>query len=110
MVEHMPQINDRFAEPIFGRTLSLKIGVHRGEVISGNIGSERKMEYGVVGDTVNTASRIRDVARNQGHDILISGAVKYWLEDDAYPCEELGEVALRGLEQPIGLHRILTHG
>ncbi len=106
MVAAMRALNERSSRPLFGRDLTLRVGVHRGEVISGNVGSARKMEYGVVGDTVNTASRIRDVADATRSDIVISSAVKRWLVDESRGCEDLGEVVLRGIDEPIGLHRV----
>jgi class 3 adenylate cyclase len=50
----------------------LGVGLHSGEAIVGNIGSERVMDYTVVGDTVNVAKRLQEVA--DGGQILLSEA------------------------------------
>ncbi len=54
------------------RGLSLSVGLHSGEAIVGNIGSERVMDYTVVGDTVNVAKRLEELA--DGSQILLSEA------------------------------------
>jgi adenylate cyclase len=101
MLTAMDRINARTSWP-----LRIGIGIHFGEVVAGNIGSPRRKEYTVIGDTVNFASRLEALNKEFGSQLLISASVREALGDDGGDAVALGEVAVRGYERPVAVFQL----
>jgi adenylate cyclase len=90
--------------------LELGAGVHTGDVLAGAVGGDHRLEFTVIGDVVNTASRIEQATRWHATRLLISADAAGALADRALAArfESLGAVEIRGRKAPVELYRLVT--
>ena len=102
MQRHLAQMQAAGRTPIQG----MRIGINTGEAIVGNIGSDRRMDFTVVGDVVNVAARLQELAKELEADTLISEATFQELEGKFNLVPEQA-VVLRGRKEPTAIYRLL---
>ena len=85
--------------------LKIGIGIHSGLVLAGNIGTPHKIEYTVIGDPVNVAQRLDEVAGEKGIPLVCSGATLGPYKQ-RYAHEALGLIGVRGRVDPIDIYSL----
>lgn len=116
--EHLPDHADRgvaaaleiaaVVRRAYGGRLRIGIGVNSGQVVAGTIGGGGRVEFTVIGDTVNTAARVEALTRETDDTILITEATRALLQRDHGGFAERGTVALRGRSEPVRVHVALA--
>lgn len=99
-LEQLNDIRQQRGEPV----IWMGMGLHYGEAISGTIGSEERMEYTVIGNTINTASRIEASTKAFGTDLLISEEVQE--QFGGFLFEEAGQVEVKGRSHSLKLFKV----
>ncbi len=85
--------------------INIGMGLHAGDAISGTIGSDERMEYTVIGNTVNTGSRIEASTKAFGTDLLISDTVFQKVGED-FKVEYAGAAEVKGRSEPLKLYKV----
>ena len=111
MLELVPQLRTELPELLGVRNLptafDLRIGIATGDVLVGSIGSEWMMNYTVMGDTVNLASRLEGANKEYGGRILVSEATLA-AASDAVEAREIDRVAVLGQNRPQAVFEIMA--
>jgi adenylate cyclase len=96
------------SDPAVGQQLAFGLGLHLGEVIFGNVGTEERLAFGLVGGVVNEVARIESLTKSIGRPVLLTDPVALGLHGDAERCARAGLTdcglqPLRGVATPVRL-------
>jgi len=102
----LPRFNAWLREEGLSEGVRMGIGLNSGHVMSGHVGSERRVEYAAVGDTTNTASRIESLTKGTPHQLFLSESTKEALQSPPDDLVEVGETEIRGRQGVVKLWSI----
>lgn len=105
-MDALQKLNTSFAEQGLP-PVSIRIGIHTGDAIAGNLGSDRLFDYTVVGDTVNLASRLESVNKVFGTKIIISGETFAGTEG-LFLSRELGRIEVKGKSSAVTIFELVS--
>jgi adenylate cyclase len=99
----LPAFNAWLADNGFEKQFRMGIGINSGPVMSGNVGSSRRLEYTALGDTTNTAARLEAMTKDTAHQVLISDATRQRLRVERSDLVREGEAPVRGRAEAVEL-------
>lgn len=102
--EMMKSLVAMMKETDSGKRFTIRIGINTGRVVAGNIGSPKRMDYTVVGDAVNVASRLQSIA--EPNQILI-GEETYHRVKHKFPIRSVGLTKVKGRAAEVMVHEVL---
>ncbi len=86
--------------------IHIRIGINSGEVIAGNMGSEDRFDYTIMGDNVNLASRLESINKQYGTEIIIS-EYTYESVKEQLICRELDQIRVKGKDKPVRIYELI---
>jgi len=89
-----------------GKPFNTRIGINSGSVVGGLVGSGDRVGYTVHGDNVNLTARLEQLNKDYGTRIIISEQTRVLIEPGEYEFRALGEVSVRGRQQPVRIYTI----
>jgi adenylate cyclase len=102
----LPKFNAFLREQELSDGFKMGIGLNTGMVVSGNVGSERRMEYTAIGDTTNTASRLQGMTKGQSHLLFFADTTRERLQQELDDIVFIDEFEVRGRQQPVKIWSI----
>ena len=107
-IEALEELNVTLKEKSYPE-IKIGIGLHTGSAIAGEMGSEGRSDYTVIGDAINLGSRIEGLCKPYGAKILISEATKKQLTK-TYQIREVDKVAVKGKDEAVMIYEVLGFG
>jgi adenylate cyclase len=97
----LPAVNQWMREREVGAEFQIGIGLNSGPVMAGNLGSQKRLEYTTIGDTVNTAARLEGMTKGSGHSLFVADSTRTLLSARDGELSYVDSMPVRGREEEI---------
>ncbi len=106
MRDRLVGLNESWRQSGISKRMTCRMGIHTGYCTVGNFGSEERMDYTIIGGTVNTASRLESAANP---DQILMSYETFALVSETIDCEEQGKINVKGIAYPVITYSVLKH-
>jgi adenylate cyclase len=90
--------------------IDIGIGLNSGDMTVGNMGSDERFDYTIMGDNVNLASRLEGINKVYGTNIVISQYTHELIKEDSFFIRELDSVRVKGKKEPVTIYELISYG
>ncbi len=108
MRKALTELKDQWAKEGRPSKIEMGIGINSGEVFVGMVGSEQRINYTVIGDNANLASRLQDLTKTYDWPILISESTYQHVKDE-FDCEFADAVTVKGKTKAVNVYKVLGY-
>jgi len=110
MIIELRKLQEKWRERGLGYTIQIGIGVNTGDMVVGNMGSQERMDYTVIGDNVNLGARLESLNKEYGSEIIISEYTYNVIKDSSAGLDfkYLGEVKVKGKAKAVKVYQMLV--
>jgi adenylate cyclase len=105
----LERFNEYLRSQGLGEGFRMGVGLNSGQVMSGNVGSEQRLEYTAIGDTTNTAARLEGMTKGTPHMLFMADSTREFLREEPDDLLFVDEFEVRGRQAKIKLWSLADH-
>ncbi len=106
MLQRVKELNAELNANGGGPAIQIGIGIHTGQLTCGSVGSEKRLEYSVIGETVNLASRLESLTKDLHAPIVMSESTEQLIRERFKGTRDLGTTKVRGVEGEVHVYTV----